>query len=326
VIDDLKLDDEAGRIQALNRLDILDTPEEAPFENIVDLVRKVMQAPICTVALIDQHRQWFKAHRGLNDRETARDISFCTHTIRGAEPFVVRDAFDDPTFTQNPLVRGPPFIRSYAGIPLMTPDGYNVGSLCAIDTKPRAFPEAEIAILRNFAKIVMDELELRQIASSDHLTGALTRRAWTDGAEREVARVLRYGGALSLAMLDIDKFKSINDTFGHPAGDQVICSLAKLCLSTIRSTDLFGRLGGEEFGLLMPETTVDQAVPLAERLRTLFADEPIDLGRTVRSTVSIGVAFLSGETGDLSGLVARADRALYRAKILGRNRTVVDSD
>lgn len=320
---DLKRDDEQGRTRALDRLEVLDTAEEQPFEKIVNLVQQVLNVPMCAVSLIDRDRQWFKAKRGLDVSETPRDISFCTHAIQTSEPFIIRDATLDSRFSENPLVTGEPGIRCYAGIPLMTPDGYNVGSLCAIDTRPREFPVSEIAILQSFAHVVVNELELRQIASIDHLTGALSRRAWTEKAEKEIERARRYGHALSLAILDIDRFKSINDTFGHPAGDQVIQRIAEICLEAKRSADFFGRFGGEEFVMLMPETGAAEAERLAERLRVRFADEIFDLGEPVRATISLGVAGLSSDDQDVSHLTERADAALYEAKNGGRNRTVV---
>jgi GAF domain-containing protein len=214
--------DEVGRLRALARADIVDSVPEQPFESIVELVRQVLNVPICAVSLVDLDRQWFKASRGLGVPQTARDISFCTHAIKGATPFIVADATKDPLFVNNPLVTDGPKIRSYVGIPLTTPEGYNVGTLCAIDTVARIFSEHEIAILTNFARLVVGEIELRQIASTDELTGVMSRRAWIDCAEREVHRARRYGAALSFFILDIDHFKAVNDRFGHAVGDQVI--------------------------------------------------------------------------------------------------------
>lgn len=320
---DVKFNDEEGRLRALQRLDVLDTPEEAPFEKIVGLIRQILEVPICAVSLVDADRQWFKARCGVELRQTPRDISFCTHTIRNDTPFIIRDATKDPRFADNPMVVAPPHIRSYAGVPLTTPDGYNVGSLCAIDYKPREFPDAEIAILEKFARLVVDELELRQIASTDALSGALSRRAWREAAEKEINRARRYGRALSVAIMDIDKFKSINDNYGHPAGDIVIRSLAELCLLNKRDSDAFGRWGGEEFVLMLPETALEQAEIVAERTRCRYAETPIHAGRQILSTISVGVAELHPDDATLDSLVERADKALYAAKQGGRNRTVL---
>ncbi len=319
---DAKLHDDDARLAALRRLDVLDSAVEEPFENIVTLIRTVLGVPIATVTLVDRDRQWFKARRGLDVAETPRSVSFCTHTIQQREPLIVPDALDDPRFADSPLVTGPPQIRSYAGIPLRTPEGYNVGSLCAMDTQARAFTPAEIAILTNFANIVTDELELRMVAQVDFLTGALTRRGFVEQAEREIARATRYHRPSTIVMLDVDHFKSVNDTYGHAAGDQVLHQLADLAQLTLRPSDVFGRLGGEEFALLLPETGGDEAVVAAERLRQAIAAHVIHLpdGRTLRITASFGVAALAAETS-VAAWLERADTMLYAAKAGGRNQT-----
>mgnify|MGYP003625916426 CR=1 FL=1 len=323
MIRDLKNHDEEGRVRALERLDILDSTNERPFEDIVGLVEQVLSVPICAVTLVDRERQWFKAERGVNAKETPRNISFCSHTIEEAEPFIIVDATADPRFANNPLVAGGLHIRSYVGIPLKTSDGYNIGALCALDVKPRHFTLPEIEILRSFAKMAMNEIELRQIATTDWLTGALTRGAWTERAEAELARYQRRIQPLSLLLFDIDKFKSVNDTFGHPAGDRVIATLAETCMTNLRKPDLFGRFGGEEFVALLPETDIAGAVRLAERCRQAFEATGTQLedGQSLTCSVSIGAAEnVAGAY--LSDLIARADAALYKAKESGRNCTV----
>jgi diguanylate cyclase (GGDEF)-like protein len=323
MLPELDLSDEEGRLRALDRYEVLDTVAEVPFEKIVALVQQVLNVPICAVSLVDRHRQWFKAKRGLDVCETARDISFCTHAIKSPEPLIVRDAAADSRFAQNPLVVGPPFIRAYAGIPLRTPDGYNIGSLCAIDTKPRDFPETQIAVLDSFAKLVVDELELRQIASSDHLSGALSRRAFMEQAANEAERARRYGRALSFAILDIDFFKKVNDSWGHAAGDVAIKRIAEAVMDAMRGSDALGRIGGEEFALLLPETSADNARLFAERLRAKIETLDIDAPPKFRVTVSIGVAEFDGEAEKIEETLARADRALYAAKNAGRNRVAL---
>ncbi len=322
-MDDTRLYDDDARIAALHRLNVLDTAAEKPFEKIVTLVRTVLAVPIATVTLVDRDRQWFKAQRGLDHQETPRAISFCTHTIQQREPLIVEDAHLDPRFAASPMVVGPPHIRSYAGIPLRTPEGYNVGSLCAMDTRARRFSPADIAILSNFANIVCDELELRLIAQVDHLTGALTRRGFVEQAEREMARSRRYERPSTLVMLDVDHFKMVNDTFGHTTGDQVLHQLAKLAEATLRPIDVFGRLGGEEFGILLPETGADEALIVAERLRESIAGYAMQLsnGATLTVTASFGVAVLAPNMTSVATWIEQADAALYAAKAGGRNCT-----
>jgi diguanylate cyclase (GGDEF)-like protein len=324
-MDDFLLRDDQARIAALRRLNVLDTAVEEPFEKIVTLVRTVLAVPIATVTLVDRDRQWFKARRGIEASETPRAISFCTHTIRQREPLIVEDAHEDPRFAASPLVVGPPNIRSYAGIPLRTPEGYNVGSLCAMDTRVRRFSPADIAILSNFANIVCDEFELRIIAQVDHLTGALTRRGFVEQAEREIARAQRYNRPSSLVMLDVDHFKSVNDTHGHGAGDQVLRRISEIAGNALRPSDVFGRLGGEEFAIILPETAGDAALVAAERLRRAIADEPMRLpdGSTLHVTASFGVASLTSNITSVTAWLEGADVMLYAAKAGGRNCTRV---
>lgn len=317
-----KLADDEGRLAALGRLQILETPPEQPFEKIVTLVRTVLAVPIATVSLVDRDRQWFKAQRVLEVQETARSISICTYTIQQAEPLIIEDTHLDARFAENPLVQGGPRIRSYAGVPLRTSEGYNVGSLCAMDTKPRRFSPADIAILSNFANIVSDEMELRLIASTDFLTGALSRRGFEEQLGREIARHRRYHRPSSLAILDIDHFKTINDSFGHPAGDDVLRQMGQLIAKVLRPADVYGRLGGEEFGVLLPETGAADAFVAAERLREAIQNHRFEMpgGHRISVTASVGVAEC-GEMEEPKAWLSRADKHLYEAKTSGRNCT-----
>ncbi|NNC72248.1 MAG: sensor domain-containing diguanylate cyclase [Sphingomonadaceae bacterium] len=315
--------DEAGRLSALMQLDVLDSATEQPFESIADLVRQVLKVPICAVSLVDVDRQWFKARRGLDVTETARDFSFCTHAINGTVPFIVADATKDPLFSNNPLVTGGPKIRSYAGIPLTTPDGYNIGTLCAIDIVPRKFSKDEISILASFANVVVGEIELRQIASTDVLTGILTRRAWIDCAEREVRRASACEMALSILIIDIDHFKAVNDRFGHPVGDQVIREIAHAVQEQLREFDWFGRFGGEEFVAALPDTNLTDASNIAEGIRAAISGMRLSCLGDQACTISIGVAKLGHNETRLKSVLNRVDHALFQAKRLGRDRIQV---
>ena len=318
---DEKLADEAGRLAALRRYQILDTPRENGFDKITSLVRAVLDVPICAVTLIDHDRQWFKSLQGLEAEETPRDIAFCDHTIRNREPLIVSDAREDVRFADNPVVTADPHIRSYLGVPLKTPDGYNLGALCVVDTVPHDFTEAQVSILRNFADLVMDELELRTIAHKDFLTGAATRRAFVDGVNHEIDRMVRTSHTGSLVLFDIDHFKSVNDTHGHAIGDSVLIAVATLCEQNLRPSDLLGRVGGEEFAVLMPDTELDNAVRATERLRKAIAAMDFLDVPGLKVTVSFGVSrFKPGM--DFPAWLAQADEALYDAKRNGRNRTV----
>ncbi len=168
-----------------------------------------------------------------------------------------------------------------------------------------------------------DREKYRWLATVDALTGCMNRRAFTDRLERELERVRRYNVELSILMIDLDRFKDVNDSFGHIVGDGVLRQLGDLLREEVRSVDLAARYGGEEFVILLPDTDLDGAVAFAERLRKRVEQKNFaQTGNPLRITVSVGVATasLEGELTEPESLIARADEALYRAKNEGRNR------
>ncbi len=169
-------------------------------------------------------------------------------------------------------------------------------------------------------------VDLQKLALSDALTGALNRRSLEQEATRLSARCTRTGDALAIMMIDVDHFKSINDRYGHPVGDEVLRHLAAVAKKTIRSDDYFARYGGEEFCILLPSTIEEDAWILADRLRQNYAALVMEFGgEALRSTISIGVSDSIHAGLDFTSLVAAADQAMYRAKLEGRNRVVMHS-
>jgi diguanylate cyclase (GGDEF)-like protein/PAS domain S-box-containing protein len=473
---------EAERLASLRRMDLLDTAAEPEFDELVELAAAICGTPMGLITLVDEHRQWFKAAQGIGVRETPIDVSFCLHAIRQPGIFVIEDAADDARFAQNPLVLGEPHVRFYAGIPIHSPDGLAVGTLCVVDNKPRTLSQTQTATLHVLGRQVSARLELREqrktlesalrdaedsrtaltaseerfrtfmdsspfvsfmkgldgkyvyynrpyarrfgvdaeerlgktdfdmwpadqaaafrehdnevmrtgvlrmfeeettdaegapvhwrsykfpsrdalgrpliavvavdvteeigskralekaqvtlqeanerlqeLAVTDVLTGLRNRRVFDERMGEEMTSARRES-RLSLLLLDIDGLKERNDRFGHLDGDEVLKQLGALMRQHVRGTDLAVRLGGDEFGVLMPQASEEQAAGLAARLlravrESEWKHQPL--------TVSIGIAERRRGQSVGSELVTAADQALYAAKAAGRDRIVRQSE
>jgi len=175
-----------------------------------------------------------------------------------------------------------------------------------------------------FRNLVQQRESLFDMARRDPLTGCLNRRSVLEGAALEFARFKRYGNPLTYAMLDIDNFKQVNDTHGHAAGDAVLNQLVEIAHEIVRKTDIFGRVGGEEFAIILPETDLAGAQVFAEKLRMSIERTIIRWdGETIAFTVSIGLGVVSEPDQSEQQALSRADKALYQAKQTGRNRVAV---
>jgi len=179
-----------------------------------------------------------------------------------------------------------------------------------------------VAIFDDITERKKLEEELERLAHTDCLTGLANRRHFLEQAEQELARAVRYGKHLSVLMVDIDHFKRVNDIHGHNAGDTALRKLSEVALKAVREVDIVGRLGGEEFAVLLPETDGEMAFEVAERFRSSIANTEVLLesGAALRFTISIGVASLGKDCASFDALLSQADQALYEAKNAGRNR------
>ncbi|MDD5334763.1 MAG: diguanylate cyclase [Rhodoferax sp.] len=179
-----------------------------------------------------------------------------------------------------------------------------------------------LGVTRDITARKQADRELKQLAQTDFLTNLANRRHFMALAEQDLSRTLRYGGPLSVLMLDIDHFKNINDTYGHKVGDLVLQTFGGLVRHTLRGVDAVGRVGGEEFAVVLPQTDGEHALEVAERLCRLTADTEValDQGRPLHFTVSIGMTTLAGASNNIDTLLSQADQALYEAKHSGRNR------
>jgi len=208
-------------------------------------------------------------------------------------------------------------IRGAAHSLLVNKGALKVGENCA---------GGSIGVITDITERKRMEHQLLQLAITDDLTQTLNRRAFFAAAEQELERTARYGGPLSVVMMDLDHFKTVNDTYGHAVGDQALRVAATAIRATLREVDMFGRLGGEEFAALLPETSLAGAAEVAERLRLAIASAAIPLGPNqppLYLTTSLGVAERQPNELSVDQVLARADSALYLSKARGRNRVTV---
>lgn len=220
--------DESDRLAALRRYYILDTPPQAALDRITALAARLFNTPISTITLVDETRQWFKSNYGLDIRETPRDVSVCAYTILSDEVMVVTDTMEDERFSGNPMVVGPPHIRFYAGAPLKTQDGYNLGTLCVMDRVPRrALTGEEQTILAELAKTVMDELELRL---------ATVRAAEMDSARRAAEQ--RLAGLSESLATSANLLRSVVDAL--PVGVWVADAAGEIVLENEAGRRIWG--------------------------------------------------------------------------------------
>ncbi|HEY3431338.1 MAG TPA: diguanylate cyclase [Rhodocyclaceae bacterium] len=193
--------------------------------------------------------------------------------------------------------------------PLLNGSGWPTGFLC---------------VARDITERKEMEQELARLATTDTLTGVANRRRFIDQAEIELRRFHRFNTPVALLMLDLDHFKQVNDTYGHAAGDAVLCHLSRLAETRLRGSDLFGRLGGEEFSILLPGTDLEGAADFAEQFRQCVASSPANTtSGDIPFSLSIGVSIFMPEDSSVESVFARADEALYRAKNTGRNRVEI---
>ncbi len=464
--------DETERLAELHEADIVDTESEEIFDRVVQLASQIAGTPIALVSLVDEDRQWFKAAVGLEAPQTPRDEAFCSHAILDpGSIFEVEDATLDPRFATNPLVLGEPFVRFYAGVPLVTTSGRALGTLCVIDHVPRQLDDGQKRALESLALLVAGQLDLRilatrhthassglaraesevstlsqfftifqsaavgivmldgdgtifkanptyaqlvgigpgdiqghnvlefthadevdltvaaleemasgrmqhwrfekryvrvdgqviwvsvssscvvdettsrsvvislihditeQVAQRDALAHSATHDPLTGVANRALLesrlqavdrRAGRPNHCVALLYLDVDGFKGVNDTYGHNLGDRLLQDIAFRIQGALRPEDLVARLGGDEFVVLCEVGSSDEALLVGRRLQDAMA-EPFVLDRSqLAISCSVGVAVdAMGEVASMD-LLARADRAMYRAKHAHRGDVVLD--
>lgn len=305
--------DETARLKSLHSLRILDTPEEGRFDRLTRMAKRIFGVEISLVSLVDSERQWFKSKQGLTACETSRDISFCGHAILEKEVLIVSDAAEDIRFADNPLVTGEPAIRFYAGCPLSDPHGFQIGTLCIIDSEPRGMTDDEVETLRDLAGMVEDEISISSQITIDDLTQIANRRGFLQIADHLLALCRRTNTNAELAFFDLDGFKAVNDTHGHAAGDDLLQHFSELLLKCFRSADAIGRLGGDEFVVLLSNSGGGSHAAL-KRLEDMAAEGQCAIRQKLAWSVGT-IQFDPERHANIGDLLAEADASMYDDKV-----------
>ena len=311
------------------------TEEQKAIQCAVRTAARVLEADFCTVALLDsESRLILRAACGPDTRRVlGMEIeqgkkSQTGYTILQGEPILVQDYSKLTKFSVPPLVSEYK-ISSGLSVPMLS-RGRIIGAMLAHSRTPHHFKQdaiSKLSLIANQTATTVDKIRLyketKQFAFTDELTGLFNRRHFMKLAEREVNRAVRYKHPLAFILFDLDHFKKVNDAYGHPAGDQVLITVAALTRGELREVDLLGRYGGEEFVILFPETGRKGAREVAERLRKRIAQTQMDVGKEkISITISLGISVLSSRCNNLTCLIKASDQALYSAKKAGRNQTI----
>jgi diguanylate cyclase (GGDEF)-like protein len=313
--------DEGARMASLRELAILDTAPEQIYDDVVALAAAICQVPIAIINFVDSERQWGKALVGLESSEAPRDASFCARTIMRDEVLVVSDTRADPDWATNPQVTGDPGLRFYAGAPILDAYGHALGSVCVADRTPRELTVAQLDSLRILARQTASHLELRRSATElrrlavhDALTGLPNRTLLFDRIHQALAQRARTDAAVGVLFCDLDGFKSVNDRFGHDAGDTVLRTVAERMVAAARAGDTVARLSGDELVVVCPALRDGADLDVvADRMRRAVAS-PLALGDAeITPHISTGMAIARGGD-DAEALLRRADEAMYVAK------------
>jgi len=304
--------DELERLTSLRSLAILDTPPEERFDRVTRMAKRLFDVPIALVSLIDENRQWFKSCMGLDVNETERRISFCGHAIVENGTFVIENALEDERFFDNPLVTGEPNIRFYAGQPLRTLSGQGLGTLCIIDKKPRNFDSEDYLILSDLARMVEREIMAVHLSINDELTRISNRRGFLTLTKYSLDVCKRQLFPATLIYLDLDDFKAVNDTYGHNEGDRALKLFANQMRESFRTCDIFARVGGDEFVLLLTNSDPSEAANIIEKFKLAIERQCAEYGLPYVIRFSWGqVQYEPLKHTCIEDMLHEADSAMY---------------
>jgi diguanylate cyclase (GGDEF)-like protein/PAS domain S-box-containing protein len=304
------------------------------LDRILISLKKVVHYDRATIYLLNADQLQMVARSGFsNNNELTIGTTFPSssvlfqESVKTGRPLVIGDATQDPRFDRWAISQE---IRGWLGIPLHL-RGRVIGYMALHSRQVNAYSEVEATLAQAFANEATIALEnarlfqeLQNLAIHDQLTGIWNRHHFFHLAKLEYQRARRQRQPLSAILFDLDSFKSVNDTYGHAIGDQVLQGVAQLCRQNLRQVDILGRYGGEEFMVLLPNTPLRSALQVAERLCGIIAATAFETDRgQVHVSASFGIAEADDRTQDIDALLKSADQALYFSKEQGKNRVAI---
>ncbi len=285
------------------------------LDAVVATLHVACKVPIAVVNIVTVDMQTYPAELGVGApcATVTDELSFCASVVDRGKPLTVGDASKHPVYSQNPMVLAGA-VGAYAGVPLLD-DGYVIGAVSIFDNKPREFTTAELEILHHQALLASTVLALRRSARTDVLTGLPNRGLFLDRLTHALDRLQRHSDPVSVMFLDIDKFKEINDRYGHDVGDAVLVELSERLQAAIRVPDTLARLGGDEFVALCEDlnTAEDATLVAAQMIAAVDKEWNID-GQVIPVSISIGIAVADSPDVVPAVLLRDADASMYLAK------------
>lgn len=330
--------DETARQAALDKTGLVYTPAEERFDRVTRLAARLFNAPMAAISLIDRDVQWFKSAIGLASAETPRATSICSHALASGR-LVVENALADPRFADNPDVLAPPHIRAYAGKTIHSDSGHALGTLCVMDSNPRAFTSEELQLLEDLSAIV--EVELRRPLppdSADALMQGMQRRAreqaldtvtrsWNHDAMvellmREHQAASSTGDSFAVALLGLERMAPIRRNLGEQGTDHLLGDVAATLRRAVGQTAALGRYDVEAFLMVVPKADERDARALVDRALRAMAGKSFRAGAlSVHVGLTAGVAVWRTGMGVVQ-LVEAAARALATARASGESAAV----
>lgn len=328
--------DEAARLQELRSYGVLDTDADPHFDDISELARRIAGTEIGIVSLVDENRQWFKSCVGapLGQQETPRQVSFCGHTILQRDPLVINDALQDSRFADNPLVTGEPGIRFYAGFPLITSNGFVLGSLCAISLRPHQLSPEQIDSLRRLSSLTVQQLQVlresglltavqrglreeRIVAPLQEQPSSLERLISREQMQQMLALLfgMGLGSPFTLLRCRFRDYERVNATLGSSLAEQFINEAARRVLAAVPKTASVARFAEAELVVLLPfDVEEAQIQEVAERL-IAFANQVYRQGlQSLSMAVSIGIASFCNNYENVEAMLADTSMAERMAR------------